>query len=76
VKELEKSPFLDDPEDGDPFTAGRIFTVAVAGAFTSLLLYYAYQQLEPSSRKRLKNGLYSAVKGQVRSFVGPDDDDE
>ena len=61
-------------ENVDPFTPGRIFAVAMAGTFTSLLLYYAYQQLEFDSKKKLKNNFLTVVKGQVRNFVGPNEE--
>jgi len=63
-----------DGENVDPYTPGRIFAVAVAGTFTSLLLYYAYHQLELDSKKKLKGSFLTAVKGQVRTFVGPDEE--
>lgn len=55
------------------FTPGKIFGVALLGAFSSLLAYYAYHQLEAETRDSIKRSAFSMVKGQVRNFIGSDD---
>ena len=69
----KKSQLAVSGETDEAFTPGRIFGVALLGAFSSLLVYYAYSQLEAESKHSLKKGVVSLVKGQVRNFVGSDD---
>ena len=59
---------LDDNEGSDPFTPEKLVGVAVAGAFLSLAVYYFFHQLDPEKRDRVKSGMVSAVKGQVRRW--------
>ena len=64
---------LDDREGGDPFTPEKLVGVAVTGAFLSLTAYYFFNQLEPDSRGRMRSGLVSLLKGQVRRWGEKDE---
>ena len=68
---VSKAIVMDSQED--PYTPGRLFGVALVGAFSSLIAYYIYQQMEPDWKSQIKKSAVSVVKGQVRNFVGSDD---
>ena len=71
-KALERSDVeiieLDEADPRDPFTPEKLVGVAVLGAFTSLLVYYMFNQIDPEQRDRLKQGAVAALKGQVRRW--------
>lgn len=55
---------------GSPYTPGKLFAVSVIGAGLALVAYYAFQQLEPDQRKRLKGTAFRGVKHQIRGWIG------
>ena len=60
--------------ESQPYTPGKLFTVAVLGAGCALAAYYVFQQLEPEQKRRLRSSAFRGVRKQVRNWVGSDSD--
>lgn len=69
--ELEREPEVDE----HAFSAGRIATVAAAGALLSLSLYYLYQQLDPEKKSRLKRRASGFIQEQIHALTEVSDED-
>ncbi len=64
-----------EPEDGEgePFSTGRLLTVATVGALLSLGAYYIYHQLDDEKRRALKSTASSLVAEQIHRLTEVDD---
>lgn len=54
--------------DRGPFTADKIFGVALLGAISGVLLYYIYHQLGDDTKSAVKEAMVSGLKAQMRKF--------
>lgn len=54
---------------GEAYGAGRLLTVAMAGAFVSLGIYYLYQQLEPEKKSKLKKKATGFLQEQIHALT-------
>jgi hypothetical protein len=59
----------------DVFSAGRLFSVALAGAIASLGAYYIYHQLDPDKKARLKEQASGMIAEQIHALTEVRDDD-
>lgn len=69
--ELDEVPEV----DAHAFSAGRIATVAAAGALLSLSIYYLYQQLDPDKKSRLKRRASGFIQEQIHALTEVSDDE-
>ena len=56
--------------ESNPYTPGKLFTVAVLGAGCALAAYYVFQQMEPEQKRKIRHTAFRGVRKQVRNWVG------
>ena len=68
---LDKLVFDDDlpRRSSDPFSPGKIMGVAVLGAAAALSAYYIYNQMDPAKKARIRDGVVSFARSQVKNFT-------
>ena len=57
------------PRDEHAFSAGRLLSVAMAGALVSLGAYYLYQQLDPKKKADLKKKASGMIQEQIHALT-------
>jgi hypothetical protein len=55
-------------EECRPFSPEKLLGVGVAGAISSLILYYFYHQLSPGTRTAVKENIAAVVKAQLKKI--------
>ncbi|MBS2038191.1 hypothetical protein JST97_24615 [bacterium] len=76
-QEDKDRPAIGPAPQTNPYTPGKLFGVALAGASAGLFLYYMYQHLEPEEKKKYGGGALKKAKAQLREWVKdepPEDD--
>lgn len=53
----------------NPYTFEKVLGVALLGAITGVILYYAYNHLSEESKKTVKDTIVTQVKTQVRKII-------
>lgn len=62
-------PEEESAKKSNPYTVEKLVGVSFLGALAGLLVYYAYNQLDETYRKQVKDTIFNTVKTQVRKLL-------